>query len=179
MLNRNLAEAHPGSLALEEIVAKDLQSTPISGSDARVLARSPVDSGAPGWYWRRAGALLFGYGALFLVLLSGHVPCATATLTHHPCPGCGTTRAARALFLHFDVAQAIRYNPFGPLVIASLFVLAAESVLLMLRRGKVGNLGIGGASRWALWGLMAAVFLQIVVWIARFFGFFGGPVPVE
>jgi len=168
MLNQNPPEAHPGSLALEKIVAKD----------------GPAPEGAPetalsGLHWRRAGALVAAYGALFLILLSGRVPCATATLTHHPCPGCGTTRAARALFLHFDIATAVRFNPFGPVVMACLFVLAAESVVLMLRRGQVGNLGIAGPARWALWVLIAAIGLQIVVWIARFFGFFGGPVPVE
>lgn len=166
MLDQKVPEAHPGSLALEKNVLNAPQAPNLAGPPP---AR---------WYPGRTAALLLGYGLTFLVLLSGQLKCAFAMTTHHACPGCGTTRAASAL-LHGDLAQAFRYNPMGPIVIAALFVIAAESVFRMARHGNVQDLGTQGSARFAVRVLLVALLLQIVVWIARFFGFFGGPVPVE
>lgn len=174
MLNRNLPEAHPGSLALEKIVAKD-GAGPVQAQD---LAGEAAPVAPPRWYPGRAAAVLVGYGLTFVALLSGQMKCAFAMATRHPCPGCGTTRAASAL-LHGDLAQAFRYNPMGPVVIAALFVVAAESVFRVARYGNVQDLGTRGPARFAVRVLLVALVLQIVVWIARFFGFFGGPVPIE
>lgn len=140
---------------------------------------TPAEEGVAGrWYPGRTAALLLGYGLTFLVLLSGHVKCTFAIATHHACPGCGTTRAASAL-LHGDLAQAFHYNPMGPVVMAALLVVAAESAFRVARYGNVQDLGTQGPSHFAVRVLFVALVLQIVVWIARFFGFFGGPVPVE
>ena len=178
MLNRNQPEAHPGSLALEKFVAKD-DAGPVRAPDlAEIPAPAASLSAHPRWYPGRAAAVVLGYGLTFLALLSGQLKCAFAMATRHPCPGCGTPRAARAL-LHGDLAQAFRYTPMGPVVIAALFVVAVESVFRVARYGNIQDLGTRGPARFAVRVLLVALVLQIVVWIARFFGFFGGPVPVE
>ena len=175
MLNQNLPKAHPGSLALEEIVAKDAQAPDLQAASE---AFTPPPGGQSRWYLGRAAAVLLGYGVTFVVLLSGRMKCTFALATHHPCPGCGTTRAAVAL-LHGDLAQALRYNPMGPVVIAALLTVATEALFRVARYGHVQGLGTRGPAHVAVRVLLMALVLQSVVWIARFFGFFGGPVSVE
>ncbi len=63
------------------------------------------------------------------VLIAFPPPCVFRKATGIYCPGCGSTRALRALFAG-DFLAALRYNPFS---IAVLFALPA---LLVLRRPK-------------------------------------------
>lgn len=146
-------------------------ATPLSPTP---LAASVVPRGKK---LARLGLLALGYATLFVVLASGRVPCAFAQTTGHPCPGCGTTRSALAL-LHGDVLGAFRWNPLGPVVIGAMFVIAADSLRLVARDGDLRGFPDSRASRVALGALVAASLLQIVVWVARFFGYLGGPVPV-
>lgn len=118
-----------------------------------------------------------GYVALFFVLASGRVPCSFATMTHTPCPGCGTTRSALAL-LHGDLLTALRYNPLGPVVVLALGALAIDSVRLVGRDGDLRAFADSTVATWALRAVLAGSVLQVVVWVARFFGFLGGPVPL-
>jgi hypothetical protein len=92
-----------------------------------------------------------------------------------PCPGCGMTRATLAL-LHGDFSRAFALHPLSPLIVP----LAAG---WLLSQG-LGYVRQGAASR-ALAvprsiELLAAalVLLLFVVWVARFFGCFGGPVSL-
>lgn len=138
--------------------------------------RNPPTSLRPAFLGRAAltlGTLGLG-GAL---LGSGRVECAFARLVHIPCPACGSTRAALAL-LHLDLAQALRLNPAAPFVLVTLGALGARGVFLMARDGHVQALGEGKAGGWILRALVAGLVLQVAVWALRFFGLFGGPVPV-
>jgi hypothetical protein len=125
----------------------------------------------------RAAGLVAGYAVVFTILASGWVPCSFATLTHQPCPGCGTTRAALALF-HGDFATAFRFNPLGPFVIAALAVLAGDALRLVARDGDLRAFADSKVAAWALKIVLGASVLQLVVWVLRFFGYLGGPVPV-
>ncbi len=115
--------------------------------------------------------------AIALVLGSGVVQCPFAAMTHEPCPGCGSTRSVLAL-LHLHVGQAFFLNPSAPIVVASVSVIAAEGLYLVARDGHAKDLAVRGASRWALRALVLATILQVPIWALRFFGLFGGPVPV-
>jgi hypothetical protein len=95
-----------------------------------------------------------------------------------PCPGCGLTRATLTL-LHGDVQGALRFHPLvlliSPLVAALLGV-----ALLDLSRDPARP-----RPRWLRWKartvtVAAAALLTLTfgVWLARFAGYFGGPVPV-
>ncbi|HEY1955477.1 MAG TPA: DUF2752 domain-containing protein [Polyangiaceae bacterium] len=112
-----------------------------------------------------------------LVLGSGVIRCPFAALTHMPCPGCGSTRSALAL-LHLHVGQAFWLNPAAPIVVASVAVIAIEGLYRVVRDGHARDLAVHGASRWALRALVLATILEIPIWALRFFGLFGGPVPV-
>lgn len=89
-----------------------------------------------------------------------------------PCPTCGITRACR-LALHGDFAGATRMHP--------LVWVAVPVVVVMLGVELFGyaRARTWGASRRVRGGdvLMAGTAaLLFAIWIARFAGYFGGPV---
>jgi hypothetical protein len=120
--------------------------------------------------------LLFG-GVLFALLYAGAVPCMFARLTHHPCPGCGSTRAVIAL-LHGDVHGVLANNPIGPAVAILIGIFAAQAWISLLRWGDFRDAGKGRLASLLKRALMVLAVLEVILWIARFFGFFGGPVSV-
>ena len=118
-----------------------------------------------------------GIGAVGVLLGSGLFRCPFAAMTHTPCPGCGSTRAVLAL-LHFHFGEAMRFNPTAPIIAVCVGVLTVEGLWMVVRDGHARDLAVNGAGRWAIRGIVVAVALQIPIWALRFFGLFGGPVPV-
>lgn len=124
----------------------------------------------------RAARVALVFGVIAAVLLLRIPTCPFALLTRHPCPGCGLTRATLAL-LHGDVASAVHFHPLVFVVTpvvglvlahhAYAYVRGAEPSPIDARRRRFEN---------AAWIVFGAA--MILLWIARFFGAFGGPVPV-
>lgn len=125
---------------------------------------------------RAALGLLFG-GALFALLYVGALPCAFAKVTHHPCPGCGSTRAVLAL-LHGDFDGVLAANPLGPAAAVLMGLFAGQAWLSILRWGDMREAGKGRLGTVAKGALVVVAVLEFALWIARFYGFFGGPVSV-
>jgi hypothetical protein len=125
----------------------------------------------------RAGgaAAGFGFAGLFLVLIG--LRCPFAETFHIPCPGCGSTRAVRAL-LRLDFVSAVHFNPVAPLVFGLIGLIGARGIFLLAREGSTQRLSEGRFGKFIFSGLFVAVSLEIVVWALRFFGLFGGPVAV-
>jgi len=84
------------------------------------------------------------------------------------------TRAARAA-LSLDFASATRVHPLWFIVLPALALYAAIELGAYVVRGRSFGLAQHKAVRVAT-GVIVA--LLICVWIARFFGAFGGPVKV-
>ena len=116
------------------------------------------------------------------VALAVHVDfplCPLASAFGIPCPGCGLTRATLAL-LHGDVRAALHFHPLVWLL-SPLFIGFVGSAVFELVRGPRPTRARARV-RWnnralslvALWVLV----LSLGVWLARFAGYFGGPVPV-
>ena len=124
-------------------------------------------------YWRRAALTAAGLGLVAALLAAKAVPCGFAALTHHPCPGCGSTRAVLAL-VSGDLDGVLRYNPFGPVMAVVLGVLVMQAVASVLREGDLRRVGGPALTR----TVMVVAGLETAIWIARFCGAFGGPVPV-
>jgi hypothetical protein len=118
-----------------------------------------------------------GVAAFALLLWSGVVVCPTARLLHVPCPGCGATRATKA-FLALDFANVVRFNPVGPLMAAAIAIFAARSLYLVARQGNVNGIGEGRIGGAIVPTFLTLALAEIVIWVARFFGLFGGPCPV-
>jgi Protein of unknown function (DUF2752) len=128
---------------------------------------------------RRSGVVLALSGVFALIVVTRLPLCPMAGVLGVPCPGCGLTRATLAL-MRGDLRGALHLHPLV-LVIAPIFIAAMASAAASYVRGPRPrrNLRPWLASRLAsvlAFGLLAAT---LGVWSARFFGYFGGPVPVE
>ena len=116
-------------------------------------------------------------GTVFAVLFALHVPlCPFALVTHRPCPGCGMGRATLAL-LDGRLGDAFAAHPLAPIVSPLAIAALALNAFTYVRHGRWGAVEL-------LRGRVATVAVQVLfvsaiaVWVARFFGFFGGPVAV-
>ena len=100
--------------------------------------------------------------------------CPMRVLLHVPCPTCGVTRATR-LALHGDLSGATHMHPLWMLVVPWTAAVACVQLAHHLRHATFAPL-----ARWPLLLRSGQVLLVllVVVWIARFFGAFGGPAPV-
>lgn len=118
-----------------------------------------------------------GIGALLALLVAIRAPlCPFALITRHPCPGCGLTRATLAL-AQGHVHEALHFHPLvmvvSPLVIVG-FLYNAYSYITQGRWSASESLQ---GRRITQFMLVLGAFM-IGVWIARFLGAFGGPVPI-
>jgi hypothetical protein len=91
-----------------------------------------------------------------------------------PCPGCGMTRATLAM-ARGDFGEAAHLHPLvfvvAPLVLAVVVYTTRNYVL-------TGRMLTRREPRW-VWTVTYLLYAALfVLWIARFFGAFGGPAPV-
>lgn len=122
-----------------------------------------------------AGLVVLGFG----VAAFGPPFCPSALFFGVPCPGCGLTRATVAM-LRLDFGAALRFHPLAP-VLVPLFGGAVLLALVDYVRGPdqprvTPAWWTGRTATIAFSGLLAAL---LGVWVARFAGYLGGPVPVE
>ncbi len=124
--------------------------------------------------FRELSPVWFAAGLAVLILFSPVPwPCAMRLITGQPCPTCGMTRATR-FALHGDFANAAHMHPLWFVVLPALAaVVIAEGVAF----ARVGRWGSVIEKTWVKWVGAVIVALLIAVWIARFFGAFGGPAP--
>ncbi len=104
-----------------------------------------------------------------------HWRCPIARITHHPCPTCGLSRATQSL-LTGDFHYALVSQPLVLVVAPFLAVLVTLELGTYVWTGALGTWARKMPFRIGIIVLAIALF---VMWIARFFGYFGGPVPVE
>lgn len=86
------------------------------------------------------------------------------------------TRAALAL-LTLDFGAAVRFQPLSPLLVPLILALLVPPTwrfLLGLPQPVVTH-----PRRWPTRLFVALSIAMLAVWAARFFGAFGGPVPVQ
>ncbi|MGK4004371.1 DUF2752 domain-containing protein [Sorangium sp. So ce1036] len=114
--------------------------------------------------------------ALGLAVACGVPLCPFAIVTRHPCPGCGLTRATLAL-AQGRVAEALRFHPLCPVVAPLVIAALAYNAAIYVKEGRIAAAeSLQGA--WVTRLGLALSAAMLAVWIARFFGAFGGPAPV-
>ena len=127
----------------------------------------------------RIAILVLVLGALGLAMWSDFPLCPMAGTFGVPCPGCGLTRATLAL-LHGDVRGALHFHPLVWLM-APLFVGFVATATLELVRTRVEPARpprLDWSSRGVTVVAVALLIAMLSVWLLRFAGYFGGPVPV-
>jgi hypothetical protein len=126
------------------------------------------------------GVALVGYGHLSGKWLRW--TCPVRALLHLPCPTCGMTTATRAL-LRLDLATALHENPLAPVVVPFVAAFVALELGAYVVTGRFDFFAARAAdapgvrktkSAVRIAGIAMCVAL-FVVWVARFFGAFGGP----
>jgi hypothetical protein len=103
--------------------------------------------------------------------------CAVATLLHRPCPGCGMTRAIH-LMQHGEIAASLRMHPLALPALVVSGLLMASTVWTTLTLGSPFVIHQSRFGRVAIACAAVVYTLAFVLWVLRWFGFFGGPVPV-
>ncbi len=128
---------------------------------------------------KRGSSVALALGALAGLFVVGVTPCPVAGLLGLPCPGCGLTRASVAM-LHGDWALMLRWHPLAPLLAPIVVVLVGLEVGgFVWRDGDVSSAGSPLLlSRLTTLGALLVLLIAVGVWLARFAGAFGGPVPV-
>lgn len=124
--------------------------------------------------------------AALLFVTSMPALCPTRALFHVPCPSCGLTRAARLVFAG-RFGEATRMHPLWMILFPYLGALLAVQLGNYVRRGtwdappaEPSPSALSKAFASALAPVTyVIVALLVVVWVARFFGAFGGPVPID
>ena len=147
-------------------------SPPLTASDP---ASRPVHGPRHGWPGR-LGRVALVFGVLGAAVAFEVPLCPFALATGHPCPGCGRTRAGLAL-LSGDPARALAFHPLSPLVVPLVALLVGANAAAYVLRGRWAVVeGLRGKR--VTIAALALGALLLGVWIARFLGAFGGPVPV-
>ena len=117
----------------------------------------------------RLSLVLAPFGVALLLSLP---ICPSALLARIPCPGCGLTRATLAL-LSGDLAAATAFNPIAIVVCPLLAGAALYAAYRYLRRGHVH------ADEWHAGSILVLSMVALtIVWLARWFGYFGGPLAL-
>jgi hypothetical protein len=123
-------------------------------------------------------AIVAGVGVLAVLPTAlGLQRCAVATLFHVPCPGCGMTRALR-LLASGRLDASLQMHPLAVPALIAGAMLTASTV------SATATLGSPIRLHRTLFGRLAIVTALVVygaalgLWGLRWFGYFGGPVPV-
>lgn len=124
--------------------------------------------------WLVVPLLVLALGGVFVFVTSLPALCPLRIALGVPCPSCGLTRATR-LAIGGDFIGATRIHPLWFLVVPYVGTILGVQLARHARYGHFLPLGENTIVRRSGQALLA---LLIVVWIARFFGAFGGPCPV-
>jgi hypothetical protein len=125
----------------------------------------------------RASGVAAAWALAILPVATGWQRCAIATMFHRPCPGCGMTRAV-LLLAGGHVEASLRMHPLAMPVLVMGVVFMLSTVWSTLTIGTPLTLYQGRLGRVTLVGMAIVYGAALALWIARCFGFFGGPVPV-
>jgi hypothetical protein len=126
----------------------------------------------------RAALVALAWAVSALPTALGIQQCAIATLFHVPCPGCGMTRALRLLGAG-EASASLRMHPLAIpvlgagvlLILATIWTTLVTGTPLLIHRSRFGRAVIGVA--------VLVYALAAVLWVLRWRGYFGGPVPVD
>ena len=121
-----------------------------------------------------ASSILGGVAAV--LIFGSFTVCPVALLTRHPCPGCGLTRAVMAA-AHGHFNESFHHHPMAMVMFPLVAFVFAQNFVGYVRTGHWG-VGEKSKSKGLDVALIALGIAMLAIWVARFFGAFGGPEPV-
>lgn len=77
-----------------------------------------------------------------------------------------------------DLHGFLRYNPFAPLMTLAVVALAVQAMSSVLETGTLRRVGEGTIGMVISRGVLVVAVFEVALWLARFGGLLGGPVPV-
>jgi len=80
--------------------------------------------------------------------------------------------------MHGDLHGVVQYNPLGPVAALLIAILAAQAIVSVLVHGDFRDVGEKRVGLIVKRGIMLVAAGELILWVARFFGALGGPVPV-
>lgn len=108
------------------------------------------------WYW----AFVLSLPLLFIIVSYWGLPsgsiCLFQIVSGYDCPGCGMTRAFRAM-AELDVSGAFRYNPLGPIVFVVVLLGWCYALARILTNGQIQ------LSAW--WKRLISRFFWLLLWV--------------
>jgi hypothetical protein len=110
-------------------------------------------------------------------MVFGWQRCTVATLLHHPCPGCGMTRAV-LLLLEGHVAESLRMHALAVPVLTVWALFMASTVHATWTAGTPLGFYKARFGRGVLAAMVVVYGAALALWLLRWAGLFGGPVPV-
>jgi len=153
-------------MAARDLVPSGVSSGAATSSGATVRSR----------VWAAMGVLAL-WALVAVPALLGLQRCPFAVLLHIPCPSCGLTRAMR-LLLAGRVDASLCMHPLAIPLVAAVAATALSTVAAALTRGSPVDFYRTCHGHAALVFLAVAYAAVFGLWVLRFFGAFGGPVPV-
>jgi hypothetical protein len=124
-----------------------------------------------------AAAVASGWMVAALPVVLGLQHCPVAALLHRPCPGCGVTRALELLAAG-HAGASMRMHPLALPALAAVVLLASSTIWATLASGSPALFHRGQLGRIAMAAMAIVYVAALILWGARSFGYFGGPVPV-
>jgi len=121
--------------------------------------------------------VLLLFGALGILVFAPVPICPTRNWLHVPCPGCGATRAL-LLALKGDLHGSLHMHPLAipaALLLVPTLLVIARDMMPETTAGAEQPKPLPRPLRRAWTNFVALLF---ALWIARFFGAFGGPAPI-
>ena len=149
------------------------QKVDVSDSNTSAAALAPPR----GPFLGRAALTALALGALLSLAGTGILKCPVALLFHAPCPGCGATRSAWAL-LALDPVGALRWNVVALLNIAIMALLWVRGIVLIAREGNPGRIFADPIGKPLVLAFCGVWVIELLYWLLRFAGLFGGPCPI-
>jgi len=98
----------------------------------------------------------------YQILLNGGMKCVFLSITGHPCPGCGGTRAAMNL-VRFNIIESIKMNAS----VVTGAVLYMFFVIYQTFRYRMGKLGI--SEKQLNFGIYFFIAVIVINWIVKLF----------
>jgi len=147
--------------------------------DPALAATAPVNQPKSKPEWQRWVMALALVSPIAFAVLNEFPLCPSAGMFGLPCPGCGLTRAT-LLLVEGEFARAFQLHPLviplAPMYFAALGLFGVE---LIRGPGRAAQSSPWITHRWvSIFGVIVLV-STVTLWVLRFGGYFGGPVPVQ